>query len=81
MQLIELMSTRPAQIVKLDDKGTLRDGADADVTIIDPNREWTIDAEQFAQQEPQLPVPRLGGDGPGGRDDRRRRGEVARSPR
>ena len=46
MKLIELMTIRGARIVKLD-KGTLREGADADVTIIHPNRPWTIDAEQF----------------------------------
>ena len=46
MKLIELMTVRCAEIVKLN-KGTLAEGADADVTIIDPTREWTIDAEQF----------------------------------
>jgi dihydroorotase len=46
MKLIDLMTSRGAAIVKLD-KGTLREGADADVTIIDPNRPWTIDADQF----------------------------------
>jgi dihydroorotase len=40
------MSTRPAEIVKLP-KGTLRDGADADATIIDPRLEWTVDFERF----------------------------------
>jgi dihydroorotase len=45
-RLVYLMSTRPAQIVKLD-KGTLKVGADADVTIIDPNLEWTVDFEKF----------------------------------
>src|SRR5438045_8912070 len=49
LRLIELMSTRPAQIVGLDKtgKGPLREGADAEVTIIDPTMEWTIDVEQF----------------------------------
>src|SRR6185436_4963171 len=44
MKLIDLMSTRPARIVGLD-RGTLREGAVADVTIIDPNSEWTVDIE------------------------------------
>jgi len=38
-----------------DSKGTLKEGADADVTIIDPNREWTIDAEQFASKSRNCP--------------------------
>jgi dihydroorotase len=46
MQLIDMMTARGARIVKLD-KGTLQDGKDADVTIIDPNVEWTIDIKQF----------------------------------
>src|SRR5919107_792922 len=46
MRLIEMMSTKPAQLVKLRNKGTLAVGADADVTIIDPNLEHVIDVEQ-----------------------------------
>ncbi|MCC6423224.1 MAG: dihydroorotase [Phycisphaerales bacterium] len=54
MRLIDLMSTRPAKIVQLD-KGTLRDGADADITIIDPKIKWTIDVEQFAGKSRNCP--------------------------
>src|SRR5437763_3778309 len=39
MRLIDLMTSRPAAIIK-SNKGTLQEGADADVTIIDPNRRW-----------------------------------------
>ena len=67
---------RRRKIVKLD-KGTLAEGADADVTIIDPNREWKIDVQAVRRQKPQLPVPRLGREGPRGGDDRRRRSEMA----
>src|SRR6478752_5863412 len=57
MKLIEMMSTRPAQIVGLDKtgKGTLREGADADVTIIDPEETWTIDVEQFHSKSRNCP--------------------------
>jgi dihydroorotase len=57
MRLIELMSTRPAQIVGLDKsgKGTLAEGADGDVTIIDPNAEWTIDIDQFYSKSRNCP--------------------------
>jgi dihydroorotase len=54
MKLIDLMSTRPARLVSLD-KGTLKEGADADVTLIDPAREWTIDMEQFASKSRNCP--------------------------
>jgi dihydroorotase len=54
MKLIELMTAAPARIVSLD-RGTLREGAVADVTIIDPNREWTIDVEQFHSKSRNCP--------------------------
>jgi dihydroorotase len=55
MRLIELMTIKCAEIVRLDAKGTLREGADADVTIIDPQMRWTIDAEQFASKSRNCP--------------------------
>jgi dihydroorotase len=56
MRLIELMTLAGARIVKLDaTKGTLTEGADADVTIIDPQMKWTIDAEQFASKSRNCP--------------------------
>jgi dihydroorotase len=54
IRLIDLMSTRPAAIVGLN-KGTLKEGADADVTIIDPNATWKIDIEQFASKSRNCP--------------------------
>ena len=40
-RLIELCSTNPARIFRLSDRGTLKPGSVADVTIIDPNLDWT----------------------------------------
>jgi len=39
--LVRMCSTNPARIFRLKDRGTLRAGAIADVTIIDPHLEWT----------------------------------------
>jgi dihydroorotase len=54
MKLIDLMSTRPAAILNLK-KGTLQEGADADITIIDPKAEWTIDVSQFHSKSRNCP--------------------------
>lgn len=40
-RLVELCSTNPARIFKLQGRGTLIPGSIADVTIIDPDRKWT----------------------------------------
>ena len=54
MKLIEMMTIASARIVKLP-KGTLADGADADVTIIDPNLHWKIDVDHFAGKSRNCP--------------------------
>jgi dihydroorotase len=41
MQLVRLCSSNPAKIFNLANRGTLRFGSIADVTILDPNLEWT----------------------------------------
>ncbi|MDO8723288.1 MAG: dihydroorotase [Syntrophales bacterium] len=43
-QLIEKMSTNPARILHIP-KGTLRVGADADITVIDPGKVWTVEPQ------------------------------------
>jgi dihydroorotase len=54
LRLIDMMSTRPANIVRLD-RGTLATGAIADVTIIDPTMDWTIDVSEFAGKSRNCP--------------------------
>lgn len=54
MKMIDMMTARSAQIVKLD-RGTLADGAVADVTVINPNLEWTIDLEQMKTKSRNCP--------------------------
>jgi dihydroorotase len=45
-RLIEMFTIEPAKLLKLD-AGTLSIGAKADITLIDPNREWTVDTSTF----------------------------------
>jgi dihydroorotase len=52
--VIRKFSSNPASILKLD-KGTLGVGADADITIIDPTQEWTVDASQFRSRSRNTP--------------------------
>jgi dihydroorotase len=53
-RLIEKLTINPARILGID-RGTLRPGADADVTIIDPAVEWTIDPNQFRSKSRNCP--------------------------
>jgi len=45
-ELISKMSLQPARILNLA-KGTLKPGADGDVTVIDPERIWTVNVKSF----------------------------------
>jgi dihydropyrimidinase len=47
-RFVELVSTNPAKIMGLyPRKGDLAPGADADIAILDPNRRWTVHAEEL----------------------------------
>jgi dihydroorotase len=52
--VVSKMSSNPAKILKLN-KGTLSVGADADITIIDPNIEWTVDSARFKSKSKNTP--------------------------
>ncbi len=54
-QAIEKLATNPARILGLDNKGTLRVGADADVTIIHPDETWTVDKHAFKSKATNTP--------------------------
>jgi dihydroorotase len=43
---VACLTSVPAGLLRLG-KGTLRTGADADVTLIDPEAEWTVDPDEF----------------------------------
>ena len=54
VRMVELMSTNPARIYDLS-AGTLTQGANADITIFDPKRKWTVDAHAFASKSRNTP--------------------------
>lgn len=46
-KLVELMSSSPAKIFKLANKGMLQEGYDADMILVDVKEKWNIDPEKF----------------------------------
>ncbi|MBV8488121.1 MAG: dihydroorotase, partial [Planctomycetaceae bacterium] len=53
-EVIRKLTINPAQLLGIP-KGTLRPGADADVTLIDPAIRWTIDPSQFRSKSRNCP--------------------------
>ncbi len=54
-QLVKLCSSNPAKIFNLKDRGTLKVGSIADVTIIDPDLEWTYNASESKSKSKNSP--------------------------
>ncbi len=54
-RLVELCATNPARLLGLEDRGTLRAGARADLTIIDPEFAWTFDASRSKSKSRNTP--------------------------
>ncbi len=53
-EAIRKLTINPAQLLGIP-KGTLRAGADADVTLLDPATRWTIDPAQFRSRSRNCP--------------------------
>ena len=54
LKLVDLMSTKQAQIIR-SNRGTLKVGAIADVTIIDPTLKWKVDLDEFKSKSTNCP--------------------------
>lgn len=54
MQMAEKMSYNPAKVLHID-KGTLEEGKEADIVIIDPDKEYTIDKNTFVSRSKNTP--------------------------
>jgi dihydroorotase len=54
-RLVQLFSTNPARIFRLEGRGTLRPGSHGDVTVLDPELRWTFDASRSRSKSRNTP--------------------------
>ncbi len=54
-RLIALMTIEPARLCGLEGLGRLRPGGSADITLIDPDMEWTLTRDQLAGRSTNTP--------------------------
>lgn len=54
-QVADRMSASPARITGMESKGRIREGFDADITIVDPDMEWTFRREDIASKSKNSP--------------------------
>lgn len=54
--IVEKLTSAPAAFLRRPDIGTLSPGANADITIFDPNAEWTVDAASFLSKGKNSPL-------------------------
>jgi len=55
-RLIGWLTFRPAGIINHGELGTLKEGSAGDVTLIDPEREWTVNPHDFASRGKNTPL-------------------------
>ncbi|MDA0832803.1 MAG: dihydroorotase [Planctomycetota bacterium] len=54
LELLSKLTVNPSRILGLE-KGTLKPGADADITLIDPSANWTFDPKRFRSASRNTP--------------------------
>jgi dihydroorotase len=54
-QMAEKMSAMPARIMGLTGKGAITEGFDGDITIIDPDVQWTVTEQDFVSKSTNSP--------------------------
>jgi dihydroorotase len=54
-RVVEMCATNPARIFSLADRGSLKKGAHADITILDPQLEWTFDVTRSKSKSRNTP--------------------------
>jgi dihydroorotase len=55
VRLVELFSANPARVFRIPERGTLKPGSAADVTIIDPDLKWTFRAAESKSKSRNTP--------------------------
>jgi len=55
VRLVELCSTNPARLLSLSGRGTLTPGSFADITILDPEKEWTFHVSESLSKSKNTP--------------------------
>lgn len=55
LEIIRVMSSRPAEIFKLRESGNLTVGRRADIAVIDPDHAWTVDPSRFKSKSRNTP--------------------------
>jgi dihydroorotase len=53
-ELVEKMAINPSRILGLE-RGTLKEGSEADILIVDPNEEWLVNTDAFASMGKNTP--------------------------
>jgi len=54
-RFVEMTSTTPARLLKLSNKGVLKKGADADITILNLHKEITVNVKEFRSRSQNNP--------------------------
>jgi dihydroorotase len=54
-RMVEMMALNPARLLRLSANGSLAVGATADVTVIDPELEWTVEPHKFKSKGRNTP--------------------------
>lgn len=55
LNMVRLMSYTPARLLKLDDRGEIKEGMTADLTIFDPNIEYVYEKESIVSKSKNTP--------------------------
>ena len=54
-QMVERMSAAPSRVIGLENKGKIAEGKDADITIIDADKEWIFTKEEIVSKSKNSP--------------------------